>query len=152
MDYITPDRALLTTRLLWLILLMGQGFLVFVIHFVWKNVAASDEPNSSAQILTSISIGTLLVVLPLAFAVRGHTYKKYWRGNAITPRGYLNGNLVFFILCEMVSLFALLNVMLQRTYWPYVIPAVIALLAQLINFPNGKAMEPAPPPEATKPR
>lgn len=141
----TPaNRALTTTRLIWAAMLIGQVMFLFVIVFLWSSNAAFGPSPDMAWLLFQAAVVTLIVAVPVGYVCRQQVYKRNWVGDAIKPQGYLTGNVVLLALCEGVSMLGLVATLLNGSLWPTLAPSVIAMAVQVINFPNGRAMQPAP--------
>ena len=139
------DKALMTTRLVWVALLMGQVMFLFVIVFLWSSSGAFQPSSDTAWILFLVAVVMLVLAVPVGYVCRQQIYKRNWVGDVITPQGYLTGNVVLLALCEGVSMLGLVATLLNGSLWPMLVPSVIAMTVQGINFPNGRAMNPAQP-------
>ena len=138
-------KALWTVRILWAALLMGQLIFLGVIVVVWETNPSFQPSPDVVKILFPIVIGMLLVGVPIGYVWRGQVYKRYWQDNVVAPQGYVGGNLFLLALCEGISLFGLATTMLNGSLWPTVVPSVIAMAVQVVNWPNGQAMVPVDP-------
>lgn len=139
------DRALMTTRLIWAAMLMGQVIFLFVIVFLWSSSASFQPSPDTAWVLFLVTVAVLVSAVPVGYVCRQQIYKRNWVGDVITPQGYLTGNVVLLALCEGVSMLGLVATLLNGSLWPTLAPSVIAMAVQVINFPNGRAMNPAQP-------
>ena len=135
----TPAQALLTTRILWAALLIGPLIFVGIASQIFKG---PPPPNSDdlQKFLPLVVCAFALVELPVLYLVRGITFKKNRENDAVTPRGFLTGNLMLFAGCEGLMLFAIVTWIVTRIIMPTVLPGVLALLVMLVNFPTGRAM------------
>ncbi len=139
MAEMTAERALRVLRLLWAAMLGTQltGLVVFVAMLPGRS------PNMGAGWTIFIGATVMLAVsVPAGYFARSQLYKRHWEGNRVTPRGYLTGNVVLLSLCESVGLLGLVGVLVSGSVWPCVVPAVIAMAVQVVNFPTGHAMGP----------
>lgn len=146
LDDATPATALVTTRLFWALLLGAE---VFFALFVYAVVAGQTLPGTTPEVVRLLSrstVAALLILVPLGYYLRGQTYKKHWQGHAIAPRGYIAGNLPLLLMCMAVAVLGLVTMLVHRGWWwPTALTTAAAVAVQLINFPNGRAMEPTPP-------
>lgn len=140
----TPAQALRMARVLWAGLLIAQG--IFGVLVVWL-VAAGQVPRVAGAypLLMYVALGALVVLVPLAHFMRNQLYKSSWREHAVTPRGYVGGNLILMVLLEAASVIALLAVLVIGELMPTLLIAVAVLLVQLLNFPTGAPMRPREP-------
>jgi hypothetical protein len=133
-------RQLLTLRIIWAALLLGQLIYLGVSLAIGKNM---PEPDASmARILWYVTIGSLLVMLPIAYALRLMIYAKGRSNDVITPQAYATGNILFWAMCEGVSMLAITTSMLNRHQGTYLYVAMIAFAVQVVNYPTGKLMRP----------
>jgi len=140
------QQALQVVRVIWAALLMGQiGFLCAIVVLWNANVSLPTLSDDVLRLLLIVDFGLPIFVVPVGYFLRSQTYKKHWQGPAVTLRGYLMGNLVLLALCEAVAIFGLVVTLMMKTLWPAVIPSVLAMAVQIINFPNGQAMQPSDP-------
>ncbi len=135
-----PKTALRTMRFLWFGLLSGPLSFLFVIVMI---VSGSDqEPAEIGMLLGYVAIGMLIVLTPIGYFIRGQIYKASWQGDVVTPKGYYVGNLILLSTLEGVALFGLVATMVHGALGLPLVPAVLAMAIQVINFPNGRAMHP----------
>jgi hypothetical protein len=145
-DDATPATALLTTRLFWALLLGAQVFFALFVYSVASGRTLPGTTPEVVRLLSLVTVAALLILVPLGYYVRGQTYKKHWRGHAIAPRGYISGNLPLLLMCAAVSVLGLVTMLVQRGWWwPTALTTAAAVAVQVVNFPNGRAMEPVPP-------
>lgn len=140
-EHLDPDRALLSSRVLWAALLGGQVVFIIVIA-VLQGQATGPTLGNPAMLDTLFWIAVAMVVLgvPVGYVLRMQMYKRYWERDVIRPRGYVTGNLLLWAVCEGASMFGLVLVMLAGDFWPWVLPSAAAMAVQVINFPDGKPM------------
>jgi hypothetical protein len=135
MDKNSPaNKALITTRIIWFALLMGQiAFMVVV--------AVMDRPKQEMAIPLEDMVGVnfliLLTVVPVAFFIRRLIFRRGEVDGAAADAAYQTGNIIFWASCEMVSFFGLITVFISGSWWPAVVPTVIALGLQAMTFPVG---------------
>lgn len=117
--------------------------------FVALPIVGSDwinqEPTGQAGQSMMLAVMVGLVALIIGHVARSQAYKAQWKGEAITPAGYIKGNSLFFTAITGGAV-ALLGLSMAGG-WPAptfaAAPIIIGLL--IFNFPNGKPMLPAPP-------
>lgn len=137
----TKQKALMTVRLIWLAMLLSPILAFVVLMFIVKPSPSNDA--SLNQILHMVSLVFTLVLIPIGYIVRLQIYKKNWVVNSVTPQGYAGGNIVLLGICEGAALLGVVVTFLAGVVMPYILPAFVAVLTQIINWPNGRAMEPA---------
>ena len=138
---LSKKNALTTLRIIWAILLLSPIVVFVVLMFIVKPTPSADDRFKN--ILHMVSLGYTLMLIPIGYMVRLQTYKKNWQVNMVTPPGYATGNIILLGICEGAALLGVVVTFLAGEMMPYIIPSFIALLTQIINWPNGKAMEPA---------
>jgi hypothetical protein len=135
-----PRKTLITLRIIWAALLLGQLTYLGVSMFIAGTMPQRDA--SMAQILWYVTIGSLIVILPAAYLLRLTIYSKGRKGDAITPQAYATGNILFWAMCEGIAMLAITTSMLNRHQGAYLMVAMIAFAVQVVNYPTGKLMRP----------
>lgn len=136
----TPRSALLLLRATWFGMMIGQIAALIVIVLLFDQ---GTLPADRATALITCGAFLLLIVLTvLGYFIRGQVYKANWVGDVITPRGYVNGNLVFLAMLESNVFVGLGATVHEDAFGLPLIPAVLAMAIQIINYPNGRAMYP----------
>lgn len=133
-------RMLMTMRVVWFALLCGQ--VIFGV-IVLGHCSGRGVESYRRELVWPFGIAAavmLAVAVPAGLFVRMQIYKRHWRGDVISPKGYFTGNLVFLAMCEGVSLFGLATVMIMGYVDWSIVVSVIAVLIQLANFPTGAPM------------
>ncbi|MEM8736960.1 MAG: hypothetical protein AAGG38_00585 [Planctomycetota bacterium] len=132
-------------KLFWAALLSSQAMLIAVALILAPTPA--DDPDAAPVFSASALAGFITVALtvPLAYFLRNQVYKSQWQAHAVTPRGYLTGNLVFLGLLETSGAIASATAIFEQRAWPNLIPALVVLALFLANFPHGRPLDPAPP-------
>ncbi|HEX7009144.1 MAG TPA: hypothetical protein VF184_04125 [Phycisphaeraceae bacterium] len=141
---LTPQQALLILRIIWAAMLAGEG--IFLAVIIGLLSASQFVPNDSLHpLLAYIALGLLAVAVPAGYFARMQTYKANWREHAVAPLGYMRGNIMLLAMLEGAAMFSLVAVLLTGRYVPEAIGAFVAMAVQVVNFPTGKPMRPAPP-------
>lgn len=146
-----PAEALLMTRIVWAALLVGQVAFGAVVAALLTGGTIEGDP-SLYPLLFYVCVALLVGAVVLGYFARNQVYKAHWREHAVLPRGYMAGNLALLALMEMTSFAALVAVLVTERLLPTLLVAVISVLVQLINFPDGRAMRPTPPDFTKAPR
>jgi hypothetical protein len=133
-------KILVRLRMVWVAMLFGQAVFLLVAALILEGDATYHTFPDVGEIIFPVSLAMLVTMVPLGYFLRSQTYKKNWVGRVVTPIGYFNGNLALFVMCEAVSMTGLVGVLLQRVFWPMVLPSVLVMAVQVINFPTGSAM------------
>ncbi|MFW6059986.1 MAG: hypothetical protein ACODAQ_07375 [Phycisphaeraceae bacterium] len=140
----SPPQALRMARVLWSGLLGGQA--VFAALVVWLVVAGQVPRTPNAYpMLMYVALGALAVLTPLAYFLRNQIYKASWREHAVSPRGYVGGNLILMVLLEAAGFIAFMAVLVIGALMPTVLIGAAALAVQFVNFPTGTPMRPRGP-------
>lgn len=143
-ENLTPSQALKVLRLLWAGLLGMQ----LVIAAVVLVVVQADPPTADTslrQLLLLIAVAVLCVLTPVGLFARNQTYKAHWRADVITPAGYVKGNVILFAMLEGAATVALVLMVVTGLHLGLLAVAAVAVLVQLVNFPNGRPMQPREP-------
>ena len=139
----SPEQALMTLRIIWFAMLMGPLGL-FIAAAIFRAQGSAPRGDSTVvSVLTYAAIGLAFLGIPMGYLLRSQQYKANWRGDLITPQGYLTGNILLLAPCESPGLLAGVAFLLGAPAWQAAIPLALAFTAMLANFPNGKPMRPA---------
>ena len=147
MDMPTLDQEISRTahvmRLTWAALLGGE---CGVGYFLLFYSPAFGQPRPELVGTVTVSLGLVLAVLiPLGYFVRMQVYKRGWRAHRITPQAYVFANLLLWSLMMAVVLVSVIGAYLTGSRGVALVPAVIGVLVQMVNYPNGDAMRSQPP-------
>jgi len=137
----TPQGHLVTIRIIWAALLMGQLLFFLVIAFVlWPQGRKSGDPQF-LRLLFFAECAMLLTAVPIGFVLRSQTFHKGRdeSGN-VRPAAYVTGNIILWATCEGASFFGLVGALLNNGPWPHLIITIIAVTVQLMTFPTGAPM------------
>ncbi|MEM1109804.1 MAG: hypothetical protein AAGH99_14050 [Planctomycetota bacterium] len=141
-------NPLMTIRVIWAAILMGL-ITVAGIMAVIAGGDSSEEPAvggaEGLPIVTLLSAGLLLIAIPMAYFLRNQTYKKNWAGDAVTPSGYITGNILFVAFLEAPGIVSAIAMVVHGGVFPHVLPMIVAAGIILANFPTGRPMNPAEP-------
>jgi hypothetical protein len=129
-------------RIVWLALLLVQA--VFLIIAVRVAARGAVAPAGTWPLFLGACIAAPVAIAVGIFA-RMQTYKKHWREDAITPKGYLAGNLLLLIVLHIAAVFILIVTIRAGRLFPYLTPMALLLAAHLINYPHGRPMRSHPP-------
>ena len=139
----TPEKALLSTRIVWGAMLFSQ---ILVFGVLYPQISATTPVPANNQSLAKLMplIATVLVFveLPAAYFIRSIIFKKRTEDGVVAPPAFVTGNIVFFALCESVTLFVIVSCMITQTLWPTIVPAIAPLALFLLNFPTPRVMYP----------
>lgn len=138
-----PKAALRTLRVIWGAIVLSPLLMAGILLAFASNAAGVAPDLRSIFIYTAVAM--LLVLTPLGYFIRNQTYKAHWRGDAITPAGYVTGNIVLLGMMEAVADVAVIFAFIVGTVLPFAYVAGAAILVMLINFPTGRPMEPTEP-------
>jgi len=133
-------QMLIQTRVIWFAMLVTPIVMTSVALAMRPGHAATAQP--SMPIMSYVCMAQLATLLPLGLFIRNQVYKANWRGDVVTPHGYMRGNLILMAMLEGTSMFAVVVIMMGE---PVAIPLAVAFLAMaihVVNFPNGKPMLP----------
>lgn len=136
----SPEAALRVARFLWLAMLAGQLILGGFVLGLRVTQKAPPVPEM-AGVFTGVAFVVTLVLIAVGLFVRGETYKRFWQGAAVTPQGYVQGNLLLLAMCEGATLLGAILMMLCGEWFPIALAPAISFAAFVVNFPNGRAMQ-----------
>ena len=134
----TPEKALLTLRIIWAALLMGQ--LVFLVIVLAIGPGMSGPDPDIMRMLFYVLVAILVTIIPVAHLIRGVIYNKGRQDGTVSPAAYATGSILFLAMCEGVGMAGLVFALLNGGRGPHLIVALIAIAVQAINFPTGGPM------------
>jgi hypothetical protein len=143
-------QSLVSVRIIWAALLMGQlFFLAIIVLVIWPSRRATAVIPDVATLFYAAVI-MLVMAGPVAWFVRGAIYRS---GRArvdavapnvgrapVPPQAYVTGNIVFLAMFEGASFVGLVCMMLSGRPLPSVVVPAVAMAIQVLNFPTGAAM------------
>lgn len=138
-------QTLTQLRIIWAAMLASQVILLAVFMLVLKPGSAGVIDPQVINMLHIASLGFMILAVPAGHVLRSQQYKRNWQGHAVTPAGYVKGNILMLAMCEAVSMFALVVTYLGGALLPFIIPSAVAAATHVMNWPNGKPMLPREP-------
>ena len=132
---------LMTARIIWGAMLMGQiMFLAIIVLVIWANARPEqrlDEPEADSPLRGHGDAGVggpggLLAAKQNRGAGVRWTHRRW---------GYFTGNILLWAMMEGASLFGLVMMMLDQKAWPFLGIVIVAMAVQAINFPTGNGMK-----------
>jgi hypothetical protein len=127
-----PKQALITVRIIWAALLLGQ--IVFLAVILTIRQKSADRPRPEPM-LGYVAIAMALAAVPMAFVLRKASYGRADEQGHIPVSKFVTGNILFLAMLEGASFFGLVVFFLGD---PIGIVASAGLMAvQLVNFPRG---------------
>jgi hypothetical protein len=131
---LTPKKALITIRIIWLALMLGQlTFLVLIL----AGVLPKQHPVQPQPLLAWINLGMLLTIVPVAFVIRTFIFKRSEVDGQIPAQAFSTGNIIFWAACEGVSFSGLVFGFVNGSLWPTILIVAVALGLQVLTFPVG---------------
>jgi hypothetical protein len=135
---LNPKAALLSLRIIWVALLMGQlGFLGYVMI---QNAQSQREPRVQA-VFVAVSTVMLLISVPIGFIVRSIVFKKASTNGVVNFAAYQRGNIIFWAMCEGPAFFAIIVIQMTGLLWPCILNLLAAMACQVLTFPTGKPLK-----------
>jgi hypothetical protein len=133
---VPPRQALMTLRIIWLALILGQlTFMAVLIFAILPNQHGDVHPQ---PLLVWVNVAMLAGIVPVMFVIRAMIFRK---GTVEGPNGgvrapaYATGNILFWAGCEGVSMFALVIAIINGSLWPTDVIAAVSLALQALTFP-----------------
>jgi hypothetical protein len=129
----------MTLRIIWFALLMGQIVFAAVVLFILP--PQRRQSPDMLRLMFWIVLAMLLILVPLGLIVRKIIYRGGMdQSGAVSPQAYATGMIVFLAMCEGVGFFGLVCTMLNGGPGPHLVVAVTAMAIQLVSFPTGSPM------------
>lgn len=138
---ITFLRAMRVAWWSWFAMLI-LPFVLFLGVVVALNM--NDDPSRVRPRVGSgwfvFNMAYLAVSVPLAFFVRSHLFKRYYNGQSVSTRHYLMGMMIVWIVLEIGGILSIAGTWFSGTFGPNIIPAVVAFVLFLTQWPKGNAI------------
>lgn len=140
----SPAHALLMVRLYWIFsavlcfVLIGLGFAM---------IALFEIPVRSrvGWIGAGVGLATFVILTLAGHVTRLQIYKRHWIGQHVSPTGYLVGNLMLYSFHKTTIAVAMICMLLGGSWWPALLPGLLALILLLATYPHGGPMVDTPP-------
>ena len=134
-------RVLIVMRLAYFAMLSGQLGAAVTLLVLFRGRMPNPQPELAWTAAMTLGV-IFLVVTPLTFFIRMQTYKKHWKKDRITPQAYIFATLLIVTAQQAIFLVSVAAAFITQIYLITLIPAGLALLVQLANYPTGKPLEP----------
>jgi hypothetical protein len=134
----TAKGALVTTRIIWAALLLGQIVFLIVTLVIRANPAALPA-NDTAKILAYAAMAMVAAVAPVAFLLRRLIYGQGDARGSIEPQKYVAGNIVFLALFEGASFVGLVAFFFGNPLG--LVASAVAIIIQVVSFPTGSVLD-----------
>lgn len=138
---LTPQSALRYAWYGWLALL-AFPFLLFIVVF-WRLVLDGATPRRTDAIGHTWFVAMALyhvLVVPGSIFLRGRIFRNYYRGQCLSPPGYLLGMFIVWLTLELGGLLSLTGCLVSGSLLPNLFPALVALMIFVTLWPSGRAM------------
>jgi hypothetical protein len=130
---LTPGEALRNARIICIALLAGQALFLGLVAFLVTAGDLAPGPAEVGRTLFYASAGAFVVLVPLAFALRA---RLLGGDPPPLPARRVQAHILFFGLCEVVSLLSLVAALVARALIPAALIALLAMAVQAVNFPR----------------
>jgi len=148
---LSPKARLLSLRIIWAALLLGQFFFMIVMGIIFsqppQNQQQAPDPHM-INILVAVNVIMLVTIVPVAAFVRRFMFQRVRVDGIVPAATYATGCIIFWAACEGVSFFGLVIALMHRAFWPSIVVSAIAIGIQMITFPRKSAI--IPPDETFK--
>jgi F0F1-type ATP synthase membrane subunit c/vacuolar-type H+-ATPase subunit K len=133
---------LMTARIIWGAMLMGQiMFLAIIVLVIWANARPEQRLDDDLRrILLYAGVGMLVSGVLVGYLLRSKIAAPGSDG-LIDGGRYFTGNILLWAMMEGASLFGLVMMMLDQKAWPFLGIVIVAMAVQAINFPTGNGMK-----------
>jgi F0F1-type ATP synthase membrane subunit c/vacuolar-type H+-ATPase subunit K len=132
-------QRLLTLRIIWAALLMGQVmYLVVATTFAASPAPSNGTRGDLPQLLFYLAAAMLVTSIPIAYALRAIVYRRGRQPDgSVAPAEYATGNILFWAMMEADGMFAITGALLNGGRGPHLYVAAVAMAVQILNFPTG---------------
>lgn len=113
-------------------------FMGTVLYFLIYTPAANLALGESWFVVMMILIAA---GVPLTFYARSRLYfYGYWSGRTVTPGEYLRGMVLTWTVIEIAGVLSLLGCIMTGELMPNIMPALLAFVLFITQWPNASAM------------
>jgi hypothetical protein len=125
-------KRLMTLRLIWFGLLLGEFSFLAVILFVLPRQPPPALPQS---ILIYVNAAMLFAVVPICFGIRMFLFSRSRLNGGVHFGAYSIGNIILWAGCDGVAFFGLVVGMVNGSLWPTILISAVAICIQIATFP-----------------
>lgn len=137
---LTMMRALRAAWWQWFAMLtIPFVFFLGVLFSLQMQGGATAEPHVAGTWFVANMI-YLAVAVPIAYAWRGRLFAAYYRGERVDPHKYIRGMQILWLTLVVGGLLSLMAVWAARSLTPNIIPAIVAFVFFITQWPKGTAM------------
>ena len=133
-------------KVFWAMVVLGHGFFLLMSVDAYRGSLSDgfqpSRPYASAASWVSFGI---LGLIPWAYWQRNQRYKAHWRGDLVTPEGYVQGMSVVLAATFLSASFSYFSVQASQNLVLGAVPILISLGVHLMNYPTGRPMQPVTP-------
>jgi hypothetical protein len=136
----TRPATILYSFVIWGALLLGQlAFMGIAAVILSQN---KQPPPAPQMVLLYLGVAMLAVVVTGAFFIRAFIFKRgLTEKDGVGPGAFVTGNIIFWAACEAVTFFALVGVLVNRSFWPTMTVAAVSMACQIAAFPRKSTLE-----------
>ena len=136
------QARLVTARIIWGAMLMGQiMFLAVIMLVIWPNARPEHRmADNSLRIFLYVGMAMLVGAIAMGYFIRSIIAKRGPDG-LIEGGRYVTGNIILWALSEGAAMFGLVGMMLDQKPWPFLGIVIVAMANQAITFPTGSSMK-----------
>lgn len=88
-----------------------------------------------------LSVGWMVLTLPLAFWLRGYVFRAGWQGQRVDAESYLRGLMTMWTAAATGATVAAVGCLAGNSLLPCLFPAGFALVLMLLLTPSGRGVE-----------
>ena len=139
---LSREGRLLTARIIWGAMLMGELiFMAVIMLVIWPDSSPEQRMSDEMRgIFVSVGLAMLLSAVAMGYIVRSRIAVPGPDG-LIEGGRYFTGNLILWAACEGAAMFGLVAMLLDQKLWPFLGIVIVAMAVQAINFPTGSGMK-----------
>lgn len=113
-----------------------------VIAAVWAVPASGAGPRPGVSYaFFALSVGWLVLTLPLAFWLRGYVFRAGWQGQRVDAASYLRGLMTMWTAAATGATTAAVGCLAGNALLPCLFPAGIGLVLMLLLTPSSRGVE-----------
>src|SRR2546430_1670369 len=118
-DFRSRGATLMTTRVVWFSLLMGQLMFLGVVLFLRQQPQARPDDPGQGRLMFYVSVGMLACCVPAGWFIRAGIFRAARNRGGLTASAYFTGNVILWAACEAPSFLGLINILQHHALMPY---------------------------------
>lgn len=123
------------------VLLAATPAVLIVAAVVGVPESAVPPRMGVSYVFFGLSVGWMVLTVPLAFWLRGYVFRADWQGQRVDAASYLRGLMTMWTAAASGATVAAVGCLAGNSLLPCLFPAGFALVLMLLLTPSGRGVE-----------